>query len=285
MRIPVRRHIRCANRGPCGAEAGTDSLKLPGWMSECIGRSARTDLSRPTASPDWSWTTSVPGRSRSCRAAPARALRGSACRRAPRGGRSADRRGARESARHLAHRSRNSGTRRAEGHPFSRSDLVFPAGDGKMLSEDINTERVLRSALARAGLVMGYDHTCRRCKAKRMSHVERHPDAKSPALPSLQHEALATPAEVEDALPRSSPHRRDAHAAGRSGSASRTARFATRFGDDDDRHLCAPRDRGPARGGEQDRSAGLGTLAVCGQVADVAPERVRPQREHAPKSA
>jgi len=30
-----------------------------------------------------------------------------------------------------------------------------------MLSEDANTERVLRSALARLGLVTGYDHTCR----------------------------------------------------------------------------------------------------------------------------
>src|SRR5258708_5265818 len=55
----------------------------------------------------------------------------------------------------------------------SPSELVFPASDGTMLSEDTNTERVLRSALARAGIVIGYDHTCRRCKAKGMSHVER----------------------------------------------------------------------------------------------------------------
>jgi len=48
----------------------------------------------------------------------------------------------------------------------SSSDLVFPASDGSMLSEDANTERVLRSALARLGLVAGYDHTCGRCKAK-----------------------------------------------------------------------------------------------------------------------
>jgi integrase len=59
----------------------------------------------------------------------------------------------------------------------SSSDLVFPASDGSMLSEDANTERVLRSALARAGLVTGYDHTCRRCKAKGTPHVERHADA------------------------------------------------------------------------------------------------------------
>jgi hypothetical protein len=59
----------------------------------------------------------------------------------------------------------------------SPSELVFPASDGTMLSEDTNTERVLRSALARAGIVIGYDHTCRRCKAKGMSHVERQADA------------------------------------------------------------------------------------------------------------
>jgi hypothetical protein len=58
----------------------------------------------------------------------------------------------------------------------SPSELVFPASDGTMLSEDTNTERVLRSALARAGIVIGYDHTCRRCKAKGMSHVERQAD-------------------------------------------------------------------------------------------------------------
>ncbi len=59
----------------------------------------------------------------------------------------------------------------------SSSDLVFPAPGGSMLSEDTNTERVLRSALARAGIVSGYDHTCRRCKAKGTPHVERHADA------------------------------------------------------------------------------------------------------------
>ena len=59
----------------------------------------------------------------------------------------------------------------------SPTDLVFPASDGSMLSEDANTERVLRSALARAGLVTGYDHTCRRCKANATPHVERHADA------------------------------------------------------------------------------------------------------------
>ena len=35
---------------------------------------------------------------------------------------------------------------------------------------------VLRRALARAGLVNGYEHSCRRCKARRAPHVEHHAD-------------------------------------------------------------------------------------------------------------
>ena len=68
----------------------------------------------------------------------------------------------------------------------SRSELVFPASDGSMLSEDANTERVLRSALARAGLVTGYDHICRRCKAKGTPYVERHADATLRHCPRCQ---------------------------------------------------------------------------------------------------
>jgi integrase len=65
----------------------------------------------------------------------------------------------------------------------SPSDLVFPAADGSMRSEDANTERVLRSSLARAGIVTAYEHTCRRCKAKGARHVERHQDANVRACP------------------------------------------------------------------------------------------------------
>jgi hypothetical protein len=44
----------------------------------------------------------------------------------------------------------------------SPSELVFPKPDGSMMREDVNTELVLRRALGRAGIVLGYEHVCRR---------------------------------------------------------------------------------------------------------------------------
>jgi integrase len=58
----------------------------------------------------------------------------------------------------------------------SRSDVVFPNEDGEMRSSGSGAEKPLRRMLARAGLVVGYDHTCRRCKKKGTPHVERHDD-------------------------------------------------------------------------------------------------------------
>ena len=56
-------------------------------------------------------------------------------------------------------------------------DLVFPADGGGMRSDESDPQKVLRHALGRAGIVLGYDHVCRRCKAR---HVEpnswRHQD-------------------------------------------------------------------------------------------------------------
>ena len=61
----------------------------------------------------------------------------------------------------------------------SPSDWVFPGPDGKMRTEDSDPQKVLRTALSRAGLVEGYDHVCRRCKAAgKAQHTERHPDSK-----------------------------------------------------------------------------------------------------------
>jgi integrase len=59
----------------------------------------------------------------------------------------------------------------------SRSEFVFPAADGSMRSPEADPQKVLRHALARAGLVIGYDHVCRRCKARGHAHAERHLDA------------------------------------------------------------------------------------------------------------
>jgi integrase len=51
---------------------------------------------------------------------------------------------------------------------LSKNHLVFPRADGEPFQPD--TRRLLidhlRRALRKAGLVVGYDHTCRRCKAK-----------------------------------------------------------------------------------------------------------------------
>lgn len=44
----------------------------------------------------------------------------------------------------------------------SRSEYVFPGPDGKMRSRQVNLRQVLRRALARAGMVAGYNHVCRR---------------------------------------------------------------------------------------------------------------------------
>ena len=42
------------------------------------------------------------------------------------------------------------------------SELVFPAADGSMMRADCDLEKVLRHAMARAGIVTGYNHVCRR---------------------------------------------------------------------------------------------------------------------------
>jgi hypothetical protein len=47
----------------------------------------------------------------------------------------------------------------------SPSEYVFPGPDGKMMAEDTKVEVILRRALGRAGVVTGYRHSCRRCKA------------------------------------------------------------------------------------------------------------------------
>jgi len=53
----------------------------------------------------------------------------------------------------------------------SRSELVFPGPDGKMLSEHTPVGDMLRRALGRAGVVTGWRHLCRWCKRE-----EHHAD-------------------------------------------------------------------------------------------------------------
>jgi integrase len=66
----------------------------------------------------------------------------------------------------------------------SPSEHVFPDRDGKMRTAEADPQKVLRHALARAGIVDGYEHVCRRCKARGTPHKERHPDATLRLCPS-----------------------------------------------------------------------------------------------------
>ncbi len=60
----------------------------------------------------------------------------------------------------------------------SPSAWVFPGADGSMRTDQSDPQKVLRTALARAGMVEGYEHVCRRCKARgRQGHTTRHPDS------------------------------------------------------------------------------------------------------------
>ncbi len=58
----------------------------------------------------------------------------------------------------------------------STCNLVFPGPGGKMRDEEADPQKALRTALGRAGIVVRYDHSCRRCKRKGTPHVESHQD-------------------------------------------------------------------------------------------------------------
>ena len=61
---------------------------------------------------------------------------------------------------------------------LTKGAYLFPAPDGSMRRRDSAPQFLLRRALARAGLVLGWDHVCRRCKAaKKKEHTYRHVDA------------------------------------------------------------------------------------------------------------
>ena len=62
----------------------------------------------------------------------------------------------------------------------TESDWVFPGQDGGRLRKDVKLERVLRNAMAAAGLVTAYEH---RCYKRRCPHVERVRDAEPRRCP------------------------------------------------------------------------------------------------------
>jgi len=85
-----------------------------------------------------------------------------------------------------------------ELHPYlrwavdaSKSDLVFPGADGQMLRGDAKLQMVLRRALARAGLVKGFEHRCRKHGCK---HRERYPDQDQRRCP--EHKVILWPVPV-----------------------------------------------------------------------------------------
>jgi len=85
----------------------------------------------------------------------------------------------------------------------SPNHLVFPRSNGEVFDPDTRRQLVdhLRRACAKAGVVEGYDHTCRRCKARCTRGVEgapkhftwRHPDATQRECPHCQMKLWATP--------------------------------------------------------------------------------------------
>lgn len=75
----------------------------------------------------------------------------------------------------------------------SPSEWVFPGTGGKMRTEHCDPQRILRSALVRAGLIEGHIHGCRQCKAKGGEHVERHADNNLRRCPACGGKLWATP--------------------------------------------------------------------------------------------
>lgn len=55
----------------------------------------------------------------------------------------------------------------------SPSKWVFPGPNGLMRTKDCDPQDVLRTAMRKAGLVSGYVHSCRRCKANKKPYEER----------------------------------------------------------------------------------------------------------------
>jgi len=84
----------------------------------------------------------------------------------------------------------------------SPSEYVFPMPDGSMRHKELDPQKVLRHALARAGLVDGYEHVCRRCKARGKPSSHLHADAELRTCPTckmkLWPKALPRPMHFHD---------------------------------------------------------------------------------------
>ena len=75
----------------------------------------------------------------------------------------------------------------------SPSELVFPGPNGKRRPEYTAMEKVFRRILARAGIVTGYRHVCRRCCARRESEVVEAPDSEIRRCPKCNMRMWPSP--------------------------------------------------------------------------------------------
>ena len=89
-----------------------------------------------------------------------------------------------------------------------------------MMREDVDIENVLRRALARAGIVLGYDHACRR---KGCGYSMHHADAELRLCPSCNMKLWPKAPGPEDSFPRPPSHDRQPAANGRSEPGRRAA--------------------------------------------------------------
>ncbi len=76
----------------------------------------------------------------------------------------------------------------------TKGPYLFPAPDGSMRTEQSDPQLILRRVLCRVGLVLGWDHVCRRCKAARKeAHTWRHPDPAERVCPACGMKLWPTP--------------------------------------------------------------------------------------------
>ena len=74
---------------------------------------------------------------------------------------------------------------------------LFPDSQGEPHRPEIKVEQKLRSALAKAGIVEGYIHKCRRCAARGGKHNEEHPDTERRRCPTCGMMLWPAPVKVK----------------------------------------------------------------------------------------
>ena len=74
---------------------------------------------------------------------------------------------------------------------------LFPDSKGEPHRPEIKVEQKLRSALAKAGIVEGYIHKCRRCAARGGTHHEKHSDTERRHCPTCHMMLWPAPVKVK----------------------------------------------------------------------------------------